>query len=175
MTLQHETDRNVEELAESLTWQHYFPFSSGDRLSAQLIVPLVWRRATANGSAEVKENSGRTLGFELNIPKQWLSVKRVPASLLKFTIEFNNDGLGNYGKISGNLGDYEIAVEDSNLSILSYPNAKRRRIDPSLDLPSGDLRFDLVETSKSGKTSVEIKDIQGTELPSTSIIRIWSA
>ncbi len=167
-------DPNPEELEHSLIWQHYFPFSAGAQLSAQLTVPTLLGRATANGTAEVQTNSARMLDFELTIPKQWLSIKRVPASLLKFAIEFRADGLGNSGTISGNLGDYKVDVEDNNLSILSYPKSKRRRIDPSLDLPSGDLRFDLVETSQSGTSSVEIQDIQGTELPSASTIRIWS-
>ncbi len=163
----------VDSIPIDQSWAHYFPFANGSELRAKLVVSSL----SASGTTKVERREPRLLAFSISIPEQWLlwPFKKLPASNLQFEIEYKQEGMGNAAKVDGNFGAQKITFQDDNVSILSYPSSRRRRIDPSIDTSEGDLRFDLFHIRAGGVSQVELRDIRGAELPSDAKIIVYSA
>jgi hypothetical protein len=132
------------------SWTRYVPFEPDEDLE------VVARRLffQIHGSGRCIELSDNRVGLTIDIPRTTVFGRTIPKTKVDILCVHNGDLTQNYARIDLN-GD---VLEDSNVVIRDFPQARRIRIDPSIDGEGGtDVAFSL--RRKGG--DVEISDISG--------------
>jgi len=119
-------------------------------------VPVAWG-VSVKGSGRVIKKTTSILSFDFDFPKQGWLVVSIPHTRGVITIEYKQDGCGNFGAIS--IG--ALKLSDNNIRITPNLQRNRVRIDPSVSADEEDLEFTLRKVSSE---RAQISEIAGIEM-----------